>query len=236
VRFARSPHWNLTFTEAARLQTELAPLVSFDDRVPPCNLVAAVDLAMGRWAKTGRVAVVVWRPSDGEVVEEALLELPMTVPYVAGFLALREGPLIEEALKEIRSEPDVLLVDGHGVCHPRRFGIAAQLGVLLDRVTIGVGKTHLCGMRCEPGPETGDRVPLLTEQGEQIAVLLRSRTGSKPIYVSTGHRISHDAAAEVVMTCMRGHRLPEPLFLADRLSKTRLREPQNAQDEERAAQ
>jgi deoxyribonuclease V len=227
VKFARPPHWNLSFSEAARLQTELAPLVSFDDRVPPCDLVAAVDLAMGRWAKSGRVAVVVWDRLSSTVVEEVLLELPLTVPYVPGFLALREGPLIEVALGKLRSDPDVLLIDGHGVAHPRRFGIAAQLGVLLDRVTIGVGKTRLCGIPAEPGPAVGDRVPLISEEGENIGVLLRSRAGCRPLYVSTGHRISHDAAAEVVELCLRGNRLPEPLHLADRLSKARHRQPED---------
>lgn len=180
-------------------------------------------MALGRFAETGRAAVVVWRVSDGQIVEQIALELPITLPYIPGLLAFREGPLVEAALRQIRSEPDVVMVDGQGIAHPRRMGIAAHLGVLLGRPTLGVGKTRLFGRAAEPGPEVGDHTPLLAPDGEQIGVFLRTSRRGNPVYVSPGQFITPETAGDVVMQCVRGHRLPEPIFLADRLSKDRVR-------------
>jgi deoxyribonuclease V len=224
VEFAREPQWDLPPTQAIALQRELAAHVRLEDRLTGFKLVAGVDMALGRFAETGRAAVVVWRVSDGAVVEQVALELPITLPYIPGLLAFREGPLVEAALRQIRSEPDLVMVDGQGIAHPRRMGIAAHLGVLLGRPTLGVGKTRLFGRADEPGPETGDRSPLIAPDGEQIGVFLRTSRRGNPVYVSPGHLITPDTAGEAVMTCVRGHRLPEPIFLADRLSKDRIRE------------
>ncbi|MCC2670633.1 MAG: deoxyribonuclease [Armatimonadetes bacterium] len=219
--FARQPQWDLPPAQAIALQKRLASEVSLDDAVDRIELAAGVDMALGRFAQTGRAAVVVWRAADGVVVEEHTVELPITLPYIPGLLAFREGPLVEAALRGIRSEPDVLLFDGQGIAHPRRLGIAAHLGVLLDRPTIGVGKTRLFGRADDPGPNPGDRTPLLAPDGEQIGVFLRTSTRGNPVYVSPGHRVSPQTAGDIVMACVRGHRLPEPVFLADRLSKAR---------------
>lgn len=223
MEFIRAPRWDLPPTEAIALQRELASQVQLEDRVDGVELVAGVDMALGRFAETGRAAVVVWRVSDGQVVEQVALELPISLPYIPGLLAFREGPLVEAALRQIRSEPDVVMVDGQGIAHPRRMGIAAHLGVLLGRPTLGVGKTRLFGRADEPGPEVGDRTPLLAPDGEQIGVFLRTSRRGNPVYVSPGQFITPETAGDVVMTCLRGHRLPEPIFLADRLSKDRVR-------------
>lgn len=219
MRLARQSRWEVTPAEAIAQQREIAQLVSLEDRIERLDLVAGIDLAMGRFSGQGRVALVVWRPADGAVLERFALELPLRMPYIPGLLAFREGPLIEEALARMESEPDAFMLDGQGIAHPRRCGIAAQIGVLLDRPTIGVAKSRLFGHSGEPGPNPGDREPLLAPGGEQIGIVLRSCAGSKPLYVSPGNHISPDRAAEVVMACLRGHRLPEPTFLADRLSK-----------------
>jgi deoxyribonuclease V len=221
VEFARKGRWDVSFKEAVAQQRELAPLVSLADRVEAPRLVAALDLAVGRMGETGRAAVVVWRPDDGSVVESVAIERPLTIPYVPGLLAYREGPLGEEALRAVQTEPDLVLIDGHGLAHPRLFGVACHFGVLLDRPTIGVGKSRLFGRHDEPGPNSGDRAPLYDGAGEQIGVVLRTRLRSKPVYVSPGNHVSIETAADLVMTCVRGHRLPEPIFLADRLSKDR---------------
>jgi deoxyribonuclease V len=222
VDFLQEPRWDLPPTEAIARQRELAGQVCLEDRVSRIELVAGVDMALGRFAETGRAAVVVWRRSDATVVEQVALELPITLPYIPGLLAFREGPLVEAALRQVRSEPDVIMVDGQGIAHPRRMGIAAHLGVLLGRPTLGVGKTRLFGRADEPGPELGDRTPLLAPDGEQIGVFLRTSRRGNPVYVSPGQFFTPETAAEVVMQCVRGHRLPEPIFLADRLSKDRL--------------
>lgn len=223
MEFAREPRWDLSPTEAIALQRELAAYVRLEDRLAGIELVAGVDMALGRFAETGRAAVVVWRVSDGAVVEQVALELPISLPYIPGLLAFREGPLVEAALRQIRSEPDLIMVDGQGIAHPRGMGIAAHLGVLLGRPTLGVGKTRLFGRAEEPGPEPGDRTPLLAPNGEQIGVFLRTSRRGNPVYVSPGQYLTPSTAAEAVMTCVRGHRLPEPIFLADRLSKDRIR-------------
>lgn len=219
--FTRPSHWDLSPKEAVAFQRELAPLVSLEDRLARWDLVAGVDLALGRFDREGRAAVVVWNRLDGAVVEQVSLELPLTLPYIPGLLAFREGPLVEEALKQLRSEPDVLLFDGQGIAHPRGLGIAAHVGVLLDRPTIGIGKTRLFGTFTEPGPNPGDRSPLHAPDGEQIGVVLRSRAGSRPLFVSPGNHVSPETAARVVLDCLRGHRLPEPVYLADKLSKAK---------------
>lgn len=221
MRFARESRWKVSPAEAIALQREIAALVSLEDRVDRLDLVAGLDLALGRFSDEGRVALVVWRPSDGGVVESLALELPLTMPYIPGLLAFREGPLIEEALARMQSEPDLLMLDGQGIAHPRRCGIAAQIGVLTDRPTIGVAKSRLFGHSVEPGPNPGDRAPLLAPAGDQIGVVLRTRCGSKPLYISPGNHVSPDRAADLVVACLRGHRLPEPTFLADRLSKNK---------------
>lgn len=214
-------NWNLTPREAVALQREWAGRVLLEDQVTEPRLVAGVDMALGRFDRTGRAAVVVWSVPESAVVEQVALELPLTFPYIPGLLAFREGPLVVEALRRIQSEPDVVLVDGQGIAHPRGFGIAAMLGVLLDRPTIGVGKSRLYGTAEEPGPEPGARAPLRAPDGEQIGVLLRTHRRGKPLYVSPGQYFTPETAADVVMRCVRGHRLPEPLWLADRLSKAR---------------
>jgi deoxyribonuclease V len=203
------------------LQRELAALVSLENRVTRLDLVAGVDLAVGRFDELGRAAVVVWRPSDDTIVESHAVELALTMPYIPGLLAFREGPLVEAALRGIRSEPDVLLVDGQGIAHPRGAGIASQLGVLLDRPTVGVAKSRLFGHAPEPGPNPGDRVPLMAPRGRQIGEVVRTRLRANPLFISPGHHVSVEKATEIVLACLRGHRLPEPTHLADRLSKTR---------------
>lgn len=221
MRFVREALWNLSREEAVARQRELAPLVSLEDRLERVELVAGVDLALARGADMGRGAVVVWRRSDGKVVEEVTVELPLTIPYIPGLLAFREGPLVEAALAALECEPDVLLFDGQGIAHPRGLGIAAHVGVLLDRPSIGIGKSRLYGRAEEPGPNPGDRTPLLAPDGRRIGTLLRTRKGTKPLYVSPGNHVSPETAAEIVMQCVRGHRLPEPVHLADRLSKAK---------------
>lgn len=223
MKLAREGKWDLTVEEAIAQQRELAPRVSLEDRLTRLELVAGVDLAVGRVGELGRAAVVVWRVSDETVVESLAIERELRIPYIPGLLAFREGPLVEEALRLVQTEPDAVLVDGQGIAHPRRCGIACQLGLLLERPAIGVGKTRLVGQAPDPGPDPGDREPLLDNSGRQIGVLLRTRAGSKPVYVSPGHLVSPDRAGEIVMACIRGHRLPEPIFLADRLSKERNR-------------
>ena len=220
MQFLYPSRWNLAPRDAIAFQRELAQQVRLEDRIDRVELVAGVDLAFPQEG-IGRAAIVVWRASDNVVVEEVSVDVPVTFPYVPGLLAFREGPAAEAAFRALQTEPDLVMVDGQGIAHPRGLGIAAHLGVLLDRPTIGVAKSRLFGRGEEPGLDPGDREPLLAPDGRQIGVLLRTRPRSKPLWVSPGQYVTPDRAAEIVLACTRGHRLPEPTFLADRLSKVR---------------
>jgi len=153
-------------------------------------------------------------------VEEAVGEGPCPFPYIPGLLSFREAPIILEIWEKLTRRPEVLLVDGQGIAHPRGLGLAAHLGLLLDMPTIGVAKSRFVGEGEEPGTEAGAAAPLCW-QGQAVGWILRTRPGIKPLYVSPGHRVSLGDCPEIVLGCVRGYRLPEPLRRADRLSRQR---------------
>lgn len=215
--------WNLEPDEARRLQKELARQVSQVDDLGELKTVAGLDLGYPRTEtgeEVGRAAVVVLTYPGLEPVEERITLRPVSFPYVPGLLSFREAPIGLAALAEVATPPDLIVVDGHGRAHPRRFGIACHLGVLLDRPTIGCAKSILCGHAAEPGPNPGDWTPLV-HRDEVIGAVVRTRANVKPVYVSVGHRISLETAVRIITTCLRGYRLPEPTRLADRLASQR---------------
>ena len=186
--------------------------------------VAYVDRPRGRWgaARAGiaRAAAAVMSYPALELFEQRVIECPVSFPYVPGLLSFREIPALSLALEELSTRPDLLLVDGQGYAHPRRFGIACHLGLLLDRPTIGCAKSVLVGRADEPGPVPGDWAPLV-HRDEVIGAALRTRANVKPVYVSVGHRVSLETAISIIVSCLRGYRLPEPTRLADRLASQR---------------
>ncbi len=210
--------WPESVAEARALQQALRDRVIREDRIGPLRRIAGIDVAYARrrnltWAAVGLLSV-----PDLLLEESALAALPTRFPYVPGLLSFRETPAVLEALPLLSYRPDLLMVDGHGYAHPRRFGIACHIGVLTDTPTIGVAKSRLVGHHQEPGPNRGDRVPLLDGQ-EVIGMVVRTRSRVRPIYVSIGHRVSLERAVELVLACGRGFRLPEPTRLADKLSR-----------------
>lgn len=204
----------LTPRAAAELQSRWRHLVIRRGTVHP-RLVAGTDVSVK--GKIARAAIVVLR--DLEPVEEVTLEQPVEFPYVPGLLSFREIPPLLAAWTRLRSRPDVILVDGQGYAHPRRFGLACHLGVLLDLPTIGCAKSRLIGHHEDPPPERGSWTPLV-DDGERIGAALRTRHGCRPVYVSIGHRVTLEEAIRVVLSCAPRYRLPEPQRLADRLSRT----------------
>jgi deoxyribonuclease V len=150
-------------------------------------------------------------PKDWSVVDSASAFLENSIPYVPGYLSFREIPVLLEAYEKLRVLPDVWLVDGAGIAHPRRIGLAAHFGVLLDVPAVGVAKSRLVGRHDDLPAEKGSSVPLEDEKtGEVIGTVLRSRSGVKPLFVSPGHRVSIETAPEVVLSCCTRYRLPEP--------------------------
>ena len=213
-----SQPWSVTPAEARAIQERLKPRVEAADRLPEVRLVAGVDAHSDASARTTFAAVaVMWLPGlEKEACANA--RRPTTFPYVPGLLSFREAPAILDALERLGAAPDLLLVDGQGLAHPRRFGIACHVGVLADLPAIGVAKSRLVGAHEEPGNKRGDRVPL-RHRGEVIGAVLRTRANTKPLYVSIGHRVSLETAVDYVLRCSLRFRLPEPIREADRLSR-----------------
>jgi deoxyribonuclease V len=214
--------WSVTVREAIELQGRLAGGVIREDRLGPVRLVAGVDVAYDRRGRSGvaRAAVAVFSYPDLALVEQAAVEVAVDFPYVPGLLTFREAPAAIAALDRLSHRPDVLLCDGQGLAHPRRLGFAAHLGLFLDTPSVGVAKSVLVGTYAEPGPEKGDRSPLV-DKDEVIGVALRTRPGTRPIFVSIGHRVSLATAIDLVLGCTTKFRLPETTRVADRLSKAR---------------
>lgn len=205
--------WQVSTSQAIALQKQLASRVSRDEMSGAFRYIAGVDVSTSRWHEEGTAAVVVLNYPEFELLEEKRVRGRIDFPYVPGLLSFREAPLILEAFEQLDITPDLVLVDGQGIAHPRRFGIAAHLGLFLDVPTIGCAKSRLCGTYEEPGTEAGSSTELLDE-GEVIGEVVRTRKGTKPVYVSVGSKISLRQAVRWVLMCCRGFRLPEPTRLA----------------------
>ena len=178
-------------------------------------------MSVNRFARKGTAAVVVLEYPGMELVETSVVTDRIELPYVPGLLSFREIPLTLKAFERLKTVPDLVLVDGQGVAHPRRIGLASHLGLCLDIPTIGCAKSRLCGEHGEPGWERGSMAALY-DAGEQIGAVLRSKDGVKPLFVSTGHRIDLEDAVHWVLECCRGYRLPQPSRLAHLASKGEL--------------
>jgi len=207
--------WDLSPAEARALQRRLAGSVVATGDVADVATVAGVDISVGaRGTNAGRAAVVLLAYPSLEPLEQAIERAEVRFPYIPGLLSFRELPLVLPAFARLSRRPDLVVVDGQGIAHPRRFGIAAHLGVLLDLPAIGCAKSRLTGWpQGELAEEAGSRVPLL-DRGELVGYQVRSRTGVKPLFVSPGHRIGHEQAADWVLRLTKGYRLPEPTRLA----------------------
>jgi deoxyribonuclease V len=208
---ARELHsWEVTTSEAISIQRDLAPLVARDGDVVPADLrlVAGIDVSFPPGGIT-RAAVVLLSYPTLEVVETSIVDEPTRFPYVPGLLSFREAPAALAACAALRGEPDLIVVDGQGIAHPRRLGIAAHLGLLLDKPTIGCAKSILVGRHLPLGEGVGATADLV-DRGEVVGRVLRTRAGVKPVYVSVGHRLSLDAATRWVLALCRRYRLPEP--------------------------
>jgi len=202
--------WDMTIDEAGALQSRLAGLVEETDRLDTVRLIAGVDISGVRSSGVATAAAVLLSFPELQFLEESRAVGVPRFPYIPGFLSFREAPLMLEALKELRGQPDIILVDGQGRAHPRKLGIACHLGLLLDKPTIGCAKSRLVGQFEQPADEPGATSPLVY-RGDVVGCALRTKVGSKPIFVSVGHRVSLATAQSLVMRCtLPGQRIPEP--------------------------
>lgn len=214
------PPWDGNVAKARLLQTELAARVRLEDDYPPLRRVAGVDVGFEEGGAVTRAAAVLLDAHTREPVAEVVARQPTRMPYIPGLLSFRELPAVLQALSELPESPDLVFVDGQGIAHPRRLGIAAHLGVVTGLPTIGVAKSILVGTHEEVGPHRGDRQPL-EYKGEVIGCVLRSKDRIRPLIVSPGHRVSLATAPELVLAFGTKYRLPEPTRLADRLASRR---------------
>lgn len=211
--------WDVTPREARAIQEALRHRVVTRGSLPARarRRLAGVDVGFEAGGAVTRAAVVVLDGATLAVVDRALARRPTTFPYVPGLLSFREIPAILEALDALTAAPQVLLCDGQGIAHPRRFGLAAHLGVLTGIPSIGVAKTRLVGEH-GPVPEGRGEWCALEHEGERIGAVLRTRPGVKPVYVSVGHRVGLAAAIRVVMSVTTRYRLPETTRAAHHLA------------------
>ena len=209
--------WNISPQEAIGIQRRLARRVVREAPFDPPSLVAGVDVAFG--SGQAQAAAVLLNYPRLDMIDHAIAREPIAFPYVPGLLSFREGPAILKALGMLARVPDLILFDGQGVAHPRRLGIASHIGIVADRPSIGCAKTRLVGTYWEPGRERGS-ISELHDGEEVIGAVVRTRSRVKPVFVSTGHRIGLQDAVSYVLDCCRGFRLPEPIRMADRLSRS----------------
>jgi deoxyribonuclease V len=209
AHYERIHDWELTPEQAVTLQKELRGRVQLRPLARAARTVAGADISFDLGSETVYAGVVVLALPGLELVEEAGVTSRARFPYVPGLLSFREAPALLEAWAQLRCEPDVVMLDGQGIAHPRRIGIASHLGLFLQRPTLGCAKSRLVGRFVEPGPERGDRSPML-DRGEQVGVALRSKRRTQPIYVSPGHLLDMEGAVELALACGGGYRVPEP--------------------------
>ena len=209
--------WPSDVASARTIQEALRSKVIREDRPGPVNTVAGVDVGFEDRGNTTRAAVAVLTFPGLEPVAQAITRSPTRFPYVPGYLSFRELPAVLEALDQLAGLPDLILCDGQGIAHPRRFGLACHLGVLTDIPCIGVAKSRLVGSHDELPPDKGQWVPLL-DKGETIGAVLRTRARVSPVYVSIGHRVNLATAIDYTLRCTTRYRLPETTRHAHRLA------------------
>lgn len=215
------PPWNGDLAAARALQARLATRVRLADaRTRPPRWIAGFDVGFEDHGATTRAAAVLLDAGSMTPRQAVVARIPTVMPYIPGLLSFRELPALLAALAQLERAPDLVFVDGHGIAHPRRLGIAAHFGVATDLPSIGVAKKRLAGDATPPGPARGDHAPLRL-RGEPVGWVLRSKPGCLPLFVSPGHRVSVDGALAETLACLRQYRLPEPTRLADRLASRR---------------
>ncbi|HXG53194.1 MAG TPA: deoxyribonuclease V [candidate division Zixibacteria bacterium] len=215
MRRPRQLHpWDVTPKEAVAIQQRLRSKVIVEKLDRPVRYVAGCDLSAARHSDVAYAGIVVLELPDLVEAARSSAVTRVRFPYIPGLLSFRETPALLEAWRRLAITPDLLMVDGHGLAHPRRFGIACHLGVLLDLPTIGCAKSPLAGSFVEPGLRAGS-YSMVTDDGVIIGAALRTVDRVRPIFVSVGHRVTLEEAIFWAIRCSKGYRIPEPTRRAD---------------------
>ena len=213
MKVERLHSWQLSIAQALDTQRRLAAQVSRSGEVTAPRFIAGVDISVSKAQGIAIGAVVVLNYPELRVVETKVANGKLDFPYIPGLLSFRESPLTLAACERLTITPDLILVDGQGIAHPRRMGLASHLGLFLNIPTIGCAKSLLCGRHEVPGEKPGSYAEVV-DSDETIGVALRTKLGTKPVYVSIGHKVDLQTAIYWVMECCRGYRIPEPTRLA----------------------
>ncbi|ACR80550.1 MULTISPECIES: endonuclease V [Kosmotoga] len=216
--------WNVSLEEAADIQRTLKGMLSFEFPAKKVSIVAGVDVSFPQ--KNLGLCVIVVMDDTLKVIESVYHTQEVHIPYVSGFLSFREGPIFIETVKKLKIVPDLFFFDGQGIAHPRGLGIAAHMGLLLEKPSLGVAKSHLFGSYNEPGRNKGDFSYMYNKTGEIIGTVLRTKKNTKPVFVSPGHMMDVDTAMSLTLKYTGKYRLPEPTrqahILTQRLRKNHL--------------
>ena len=213
VKVKRLHSWQLNLAQALDMQRRLAAQVSRSSEVTTPHFIAGVDISVSKAQGVATGAVVVLNYPELRLVETKVVNGKLDFPYIPGLLSFRESPLILTACERLTIIPDLVMVDGQGIAHPRRMGLASHLGLFLNTPAIGCAKSRLCGTHEVPGEKPGDYAEVV-DKGEVIGTALRTKPRVKPVYVSIGHKVDLQTAIYWVLECCRGYRLPEPTRLA----------------------
>lgn len=210
----RSLHpWDVSYSEAIRIQESLRGKIKPGPLPKRLRYVAGADVSYEKHGDVFFAGVVVWDLKRGEIVEQAAARGRVKFPYIPGLLSFREAPVLMKAFEKVTSRVDAVIVDGQGIAHPRRLGLASHTCLLVNKPGAGCAKTRLVGEHAEPGEKKGDRASLIHE-GDRVGVVLRTKERVKPVFVSPGHKTGTDEAAELVLMCTGKYRLPEPVRMA----------------------
>lgn len=216
MKIKRLHNWNLSYSQAIALQKSLSGKVRRIELRTLLETIAGIDCAFSRDKKKIFACVVLLKLPDFELIETASSVQKLTFPYIPGLLSFREAPACIAAVEKLKHQPDAFIIDGQGIAHPRRFGLACHLGLFFDKPTIGCAKSRLTGSFEEPSPEKGSFC-LLKDGRETIGAVVRTRTNVKPVFVSVGNKCLLDDAIKIVLDCTTKYRIPEPTRLAHQL-------------------
>jgi deoxyribonuclease V len=211
MKYRNLHDWDVDYKTAVAIQADLrGKLVLSDDEPGDIRIVAGADISCNKGDDRVYAAVVLLDAVTLDIIEEASHSGRISFPYIPGLLTFREGPSLLHAFDKLRRRPDLVLFDGQGIAHPRGFGLAAHMGLILDLPSVGCAKTRLIGVFEEPGARRVQCSPLIHD-GKQIGAVLRTKDRVKPVFVSQGHRVSLERAVDVVLQCTRSYRIPEPV-------------------------
>lgn len=238
MKYKKLHLWDISPEEAIEIQKTLRGKVIIENKFKDIKYIAGADVSYCRESSSGYAAVIIMTFPDLEIVEEKWVNKKIDFPYIPGLLSFRESPILLNAFEKLKREPDLIIFDGQGIAHPRGMGIASHIGIILDKPTIGCAKSRLFGRYDEPGKKAGDfsyiysPSPTLTltlsqrerERGirgeeikEIIGAVLRTKSNTKPVFVSIGHKIDLPTSINFILRCTKGYRTPEPTRIAHNL-------------------